>query len=214
MKTSELIALLTAADASPVRPVSPARRLIAASLLGAVVALAALALTLGIQPLAGAARASWFWMKAGYSLAIALCGLLLLRRLARPGVPLGPAGLVLGLAALAAMAMMAAQASARAPPDHRVALWLGETWRMCSWRILLLAVPAFAALILALRRLAPTRLRLAGAAAGLLAGGLSAAVYGLYCQESTAPFVAVWYTLGMAACAFIGALLGPRLLRW
>ena len=29
-----------------------------------------------------------------------------------------------------------------------------------------------------------------------------------------APFIALWYLLGMLIPAFIGALLGPRLLRW
>ena len=28
------------------------------------------------------------------------------------------------------------------------------------------------------------------------------------------PFVATWYTLGIALTAALGALLGPRLLRW
>ncbi|HEY2177995.1 MAG TPA: DUF1109 domain-containing protein [Caulobacteraceae bacterium] len=214
MKTSELIALLAAADGAPVRPVSPVPALIAAGVVGAVLALAALALTLGFQPLGAAARASWFWMKALYSLATALAGLLLLGRLARPGVAPRAAAMVIGLAALAAMAMMAAHAAMRAPADAQPALWLGQTSRLCSLRILLLAIPAFAAEITVVRRFAPTRLRQAGAAAGLMAGGLSAVVYGLYCQESAAPFVAVWYSLGMAACAFIGGLTGPRLLRW
>jgi hypothetical protein len=47
-----------------------------------------------------------------------------------------------------------------------------------------------------------------------LAGGVGATVYGLYCQETAAAFVATWYTLGVAACAAVGALLGPRILRW
>jgi hypothetical protein len=213
MKTSDLIAALVA-DGDPVRPASPPLRLGAAAVVGAMLAAGVLALWLGYQPMAAAMRASWFWMKAGYSLSLALAGFLLLGRLARPGARLGAAGLIIGALAIAAMAMMAAHASMRAPPDHRLDLWLGDTWRMCSMRIVLLAVPAFAALILGLRRLAPTRLALAGAAAGLVAGGLSALVYGLYCQESAAPFVAAWYSAGMAACALIGALLGPRLLRW
>ena len=153
-------------------------------------------------------------MKAGYSLAIALAGLLLLAPLARPGARPGVAGLVVAAVAVSLMAMMAAHASMRTPPNLTLALWLGDTWRMCSWRILGFAAPVFMALVVVMRQLAPTRLRLTGAAAGLLAGGLSAAAYGLYCQESTAPFVVAWYSLGMAACALIGALLGPRLLRW
>ncbi len=212
MKTSELIAAL--ATAEPVRPTNPARGLLLAGLAGAVLALAVVALTLGVQPLGLAVRASWFWMKAGYSLVLALAGLLLLMPLARPGARPGAAGLIVAALAVGLMAMMAAHASMRAPADQRLALWLGDTWRVCSWRILGLAAPVFLALILGLRRLAPTRLRLTGAAAGLLAGGLSAAVYGLYCQESTAPFVVAWYSLGMVACVAVGAVLGPRLLRW
>jgi hypothetical protein len=69
-------------------------------------------------------------------------------------------------------------------------------------------------LIGAIRGLAPVRLRLAGAAAGLTAGGLAAAIYSLHCPESAAPFVAIWYTLGILLPAAVGAVAGPRLLRW
>jgi len=65
-----------------------------------------------------------------------------------------------------------------------------------------------------LRQLAPTRLAIAGAAAGLLAGGVGASVYGLYCGETAATFVVIWYTLGIAAGAALGAVIGSRLLRW
>jgi hypothetical protein len=214
MKTSELIAALAVIDGQPVRRAAPSRLLLPAAAIGAILALAALALTLGFQPLGRAVHASWFWMKFGYSLAFALAGFLLLRRLARPGVMVGAAGLVVGAASLSAMCVMAAHASMRTGADQQLALWLGGTWKVCSLRIFALAVPAFAALIVGLRRLAPTRLRWTGAASGLLAGGVSATIYGLYCQESTAPFVIVWYSLGIAACTLVGALLGPRLLRW
>ncbi|HZW72970.1 MAG TPA: NrsF family protein, partial [Caldimonas sp.] len=66
----------------------------------------------------------------------------------------------------------------------------------------------------ALRSLAPTRLAAAGAAAGALAGGAGAAVYAWHCNEMTLPFVAVWYVLGMAIPAGLGALLGRRWLQW
>jgi hypothetical protein len=161
-----------------------------------------------------AVRASWFWMKAGYSLAWFVAGFLILRRLARPGVRPGLAGVAVGVVALAVLGAMAANAAMRTPADQQPALWLGQTWKMCSMRVLALSIPIFVALAVGLRRLAPTRLRLTGAAAGLLAGGVSASVYGLYCQESAAPFVAVWYSLGIFASALSGAFLGPRLLRW
>ncbi|MFS2051364.1 NrsF family protein, partial [Variovorax sp. CT11-76] len=49
---------------------------------------------------------------------------------------------------------------------------------------------------------------------GALAGGVGAAVYALHCPELTAPFIAVWYVSGIAVPVLVGALLGPRLLRW
>jgi len=66
----------------------------------------------------------------------------------------------------------------------------------------------------AIRGLAPTRLRLAGAAAGLLSGAVGALVYCLHCPELEAPFLGFWYLLGMLIPTAVGALLGPRLLRW
>ncbi|HEY1448564.1 MAG TPA: DUF1109 domain-containing protein [Caulobacteraceae bacterium] len=214
MKTSELIAALAAADTKPVRRMRPLTLVAPSAGVGLTLALAVLAAWLGFQPLASAVGASWFWMKAGYSLALALAGFLLLVRVARPGAPLGPAWILVAGLALAAIWMMAARASMRAPVQSQPHLWLGDTWKVCPWRILALAGPIFLVIVLGLRRLAPTRLALTGGAAGLLAGGLAAAVYGLYCQESSAPFVAVWYSAGIAVCALMGAWLGPRFLRW
>jgi len=36
----------------------------------------------------------------------------------------------------------------------------------------------------------------------------------MHCQESAAPFLLIWYGLGVVACGFVGAVLGPRVLRW
>ena len=77
-----------------------------------------------------------------------------------------------------------------------------------------LSLPLFASTLWALKGLAPTRLALAGASAGLLSGALGALVYSLHCPESAAPFLAVWYVLGIAIPTLAGALLGPRVLRW
>jgi len=91
---------------------------------------------------------------------------------------------------------------------------LGHSALPCVALIAMLSLPILAALFAALRSLAPTRLRAAGAAAGALAGGIAAAAYALHCIEMTLPFVAVWYVLGMAVPAALGALLAPRWLRW
>ena len=78
----------------------------------------------------------------------------------------------------------------------------------------MLSVPVFVAVVWAMQGLAPTRLRLAGAAAGLVSGSLGALVYALHCPELAAPFLGPWYLLGVLIPAGVGALLGPRLLRW
>lgn len=49
---------------------------------------------------------------------------------------------------------------------------------------------------------------------GLLASGVGAAVYALHCPEMEAPFLGVWYLLGMLISTALGAVIGPKLLRW
>jgi hypothetical protein len=78
----------------------------------------------------------------------------------------------------------------------------------------MLSLPVFVAVLWAMRGLAPTRLPLAGTAAGLLAGTVGALVYCLHCPELDAPFLGTWYLLGMLIPALVGSLAGPRLLRW
>jgi len=212
VKTQDLIALI-AEDTTPVRRRAMAPRLIGTALLGAVVSAVALVVWLGLRPMGEAVHSPSFWMKAAYSVLIAAAGMLTTARLARPG---GRIGAALGLAAVAAawLAGLATLETLRTPAPGMAQLWLGESWYVCPFRILALATPVFAAMLWWLRGMAPTRLALAGAAAGLCAGGVGASVYGLYCEETTAAFVVVWYSLGMAASASLGAVIGARLLRW
>jgi hypothetical protein len=39
-------------------------------------------------------------------------------------------------------------------------------------------------------------------------------VYAFHCPELAAPFLGVWYVLGMLIPAALGALIGPRVLHW
>ena len=50
--------------------------------------------------------------------------------------------------------------------------------------------------------------------AGLLAGAGGALIYSLHCVEMAAPFIGVWYVLGMSIPAAVGAVIGPSVLRW
>jgi hypothetical protein len=91
---------------------------------------------------------------------------------------------------------------------------VGEQWLECLLFIPIIAVVPFAAIIWAVRRMAPTDLARTGAFAGLVAGGVSASAYSFHCTDDSLPFVALWYGGTIALCTFTGASLGPRLLRW
>jgi len=90
----------------------------------------------------------------------------------------------------------------------------GMQWATCLLCIPLFAVVPFAALIWALRKGAPTNLTRAGAIAGLVAGALGATAYAFHCPDDSVPFIAIWYGTLVALCGAVGAVLGPRLLRW
>jgi hypothetical protein len=112
------------------------------------------------------------------------------------------------------MWLLAAIVLALAPPAQRMALVLGQTALACPFLIALVSLPGFVAMFWLMRAWAPTRLRTAGAAAGFSAGALGALAYSLHCPEFAAPFLGVWYVLGMLIPAALGALAGPRWLRW
>ena len=66
----------------------------------------------------------------------------------------------------------------------------------------------------ALRQGAPEHPALAGAAAGLLAGAIGAALYATHCPDDSPLFVAAWYSLAIGFVVALGAVAGARLLRW
>ncbi|MGH8200878.1 MAG: NrsF family protein [Steroidobacteraceae bacterium] len=212
MRTSDLIDLL-AGDVRATPPGVVNRRLLAALVAGGLVTFVIVALGLHCQPLLAAVQQPWFWMKAAYTGLLTVAGVISVRRLSVPGARIGAAPLVAALIVLAMLILGTGQIFS-APPAGRLDLWLGHTWKVCSPLIFLLAAPIYVALIAALRRLAPTRPALTGAAAGFLAGAFAGTLYGLHCPEQAAAFVATWYTLGIAAATAVGGIIGARLLRW
>ncbi|MFZ0500002.1 MAG: DUF1109 domain-containing protein [Steroidobacteraceae bacterium] len=212
MRTSDLIEIL-ARDVRPTSPGAVNRKLLTALVAGGLVTLAIVALGLRCQPLLAAAQQPWFWMKAAYTGLLTVAGVVIVRRLSVPGSKIGVAPVAAALVILVMLALGVGQILSAAQAG-RVALWLGQSWKVCSPLIFLLAIPIYACLIAAIRRLAPTRPTLTGAAAGFAAGALAATLYGLHCPEQTAAFVATWYTLGVAAATALGAIVGRRLLRW
>ncbi len=213
MKTEQLIAML-ASGVGPVGPDALRSRYTAALGWGAFATTLLMAILLGVRAdLAEATLLPMFWVKLAFPAALLAGALLAVMRLSSPGVGLGRAPAIVAAPVLA-MWLLAGVVLLGAAPEERDGLLLGQSAASCPFIIALLSVPLFVAALWALRGLAPTRLVLAGAAAGLLAGAGGALVYALYCPEMAAPFIGIWYLLGTLIPTLLGAMLGPRLLRW
>jgi len=213
MKTDDLIAML-ASGAQSVEANALQRRYATALGWGGFGATLLMAITLGVRPdLAEASLLPMFWVKFALPASLLAGGLIAVARLSRPGTRLGRVTSALA-APVVAIWLLAAVVLLGGAPEARGELIFGETWKSCPFNVTLLSMPAFVALMWAMRGLAPTQLALSGAAAGLLSGAIGATVYSLHCPEMQAPFLAVWYLLGMLIPTALGALLGPRLLRW
>ena len=92
-------------------------------------------------------------------------------------------------------------------------LW-GDSPGACFLCVTALSLPILVAALVALRDSAPTHPRLCGAMAGLLAGGIAAALYTLHCPENSLLFVASWHVPAVLTVTVFGALAAGRWLRW
>ncbi len=212
MQTDDLIAHLSD-GLPPIRNGAVMRLLLGAIALGLIGSIAVMILVLHPRhDLAQAMTSFGMWTKLAYTFALAAFGFWLVERAGRPGADMARPALLLALPVLAIALLSVIQMNA-ADADPRL-LMMGHTSRVCAVLVAMTALPTLAATFWALKRLAPTRLGLAGAGAGLFAGAAGAFVYSFHCPEGAAPFIAVWYSLGVALTAGIGGFLGPRLLRW
>lgn len=201
-------------DHRPVSRTAFALRLWASTGVGLTAAIGLSVAYIGLRPDIVPALATFpFWMKWVYVALLGLGALLGIHAAARPDAGKLP-WLWLIAVPVAGMAALAIVQAWRAPPGAWSMLWMGQSWDSCPLTIAALSVPIFACLTFAFRKFAPVRLRLAGFLAGLASGGLSAFAYALHCPETSAVFVAIWYSAGVAIPAIVGALVGPRLLRW
>lgn len=213
MDTDTLIRSL-AADVRPVPHHSVGRRIGLGIGLGAVVTIALIGWWLGFRPdYAVAMQGYSFWMKWIYTASIGTVALAATIQLARPEPVKLRRLWLLGVPVLLLLAIGLVEI-ARAPREEWLVMWLGQSWKQCPGIVLRLSAPIFIGLLWSYRRLAPTQLRAAGAVAGLASGACAATLYCLHCPEVSALFVLTWYTLGIGLATAIGALIGPRLLRW
>jgi hypothetical protein len=202
------------ADLTPVKPSDVGKQIAVAGLIGGGVSLLALLALLEIQSgLSAVANMVPLAFKACFAASLAAVGYAAIIKLARPD---GRATDMLRKAAaifilLASIALLQS-GHVNNPGDTK--LLLGASWQSCSLCIAALSVPVTAMIGWAVRRQAPVHLRRAGAAVGMTAGAAAAAIYALACPENSLAFVLVWYSAGIALSTAMGALLGPRLLRW
>jgi hypothetical protein len=100
------------------------------------------------------------------------------------------------------------------PKETWLSRLVGAAPLPCFVCVVSLSLPILLATLLVLRSGAPARPRLAGTAAGLLAGGVSLALYTVHCPENSLLYVAAWPVSGVIFVALLGAIVGGRVLRW
>ncbi|MFC7396911.1 NrsF family protein [Chelatococcus sp. GCM10030263] len=211
--TDDLITRL-AADLKPLRRTALLERLALVITAALVVSAVLMWIWLGLRPdMAEATNTAIFWIKSAYTLILGLFGVWAIERLGRPGTR-GRVPLLGALICFVVVSVAAALNYMSAPAHAREEMLMGGTASVCPLYVMALSTPFLVAALAFMRRLAPTSPTWAGAAAGLASGALGAWVYSFHCTEQGLPFLASWYSLGIAAVAAIGALLGRRLLRW
>jgi hypothetical protein len=213
MTTNDLIARLTG-ELKPVSPMAVVGRVAAGLGLGSIASALLMYFWLGLRPdMATAMGTTPFWVKFAYTLALAAAGGWAVKRIAHP---LGSIRVSLALMAVAiiVISFLAFAELAATPPEQYMAMMKGRSVSVCTFNIVMLSLPLLIAAFWVLRGLAPTRLTVAGAAAGLAAGAIASFVYSFHCTESAMPFIAMWYTLGVLVTGLIGAIVGRYVLRW
>jgi hypothetical protein len=213
MKTDRLIDILST-NLEPAGRGGLWRALAFAIALGWVAAFCLMLATIGLRPdLAGGAKLSFLAIKLFFVLSVIGAGAAFLIRSMVPGQDEQKpfVFIFVPFAAVSAAAFAVLVIGRSSVVSHMI---LGTQWASCVLCIPLFSIVPFAALIWALRKGAPTKLRRTGAVAGVVAASLGAAAYAFHCPDDSLPFIAIWYGAPIALWAFIGAKLGPRLLRW
>lgn len=213
MNTDEFINLLST-GIPPAKEAPAARRFAVAIIVASIGSLILMLRVFGLRPdLSTASHSLLFWAKLAFPIIVGVGSLLAAARLSRPGAKVG-AGWTVTTTPIALVWLSGLWIVATTASGSRLPAMLGHSWRSCPFNILLLSAPGIAAILWAVRGLAPTRLRLAGAISGLSASSIATVAYCLHCPEMNPAFWSIWYVLGMALPAVLGTLIGPKMLRW
>jgi hypothetical protein len=170
--------------------------------------------TLGLRPdAAEAAHTVRFLFKFVLTISLAVMALAVVFRIGKPGVPVSTwAWAIVAVPVLLCGAVVIELIVT--PRDMWSTRLVGTNSIHCLTIIPLLAMPVLAALLIALRKGAPAKPGLAGAAAGLASAAIAATYYASNCTDDSPLFVATWYPLATAIVVIAGSLASTRYLRW
>jgi hypothetical protein len=212
MDTNELIKVL-AVDARP-RTASLAAIWWGAAAIAVAIAAGVFFATIGPRPdIAAASGTLRFLFKFVVTAALAASAFGVARSLSRPGEDWRRALPLLAIApVLMAIAVIAELIAVQ--PEAWQARAIGTNSMVCLFYIPVIGIGPLGVFLLALRHGAPTRPAMAGAVAGLVAGGMAAVFYAAHCTDDSPLFVATWYTIAITGLALAGAACASRLARW
>jgi hypothetical protein len=139
-----------------------------------------------------------FWVKLTFPLLLATLAGWTVWRGVHPGRPLQvPLAALVAVVVLFWAVILARPLLGADAVDWQADLW-GRTWQECAFYIAVMSLPMW----------------LPGALLGWCCGTAAAALYALHCRENGLAFLGVWYLLGAAVPALLGALLGRSWLHW
>ena len=211
MRTEDLIRALANDSASQPEPV--ARRFVTRALVGVLAASCVFTLILTPRPdLSVVIVTPRVAFKFLITLALVVAAGALAFRVMRPEARSSLWSVLIPVLALLTVGVAAELMSS--PPAAWRPLLTGSNALACLALVPLLSLLPLGAILAALRYGAPSHPRFAGAIAGLLAGGIGAALYALHCPDDSPLFVAAWYGLSITVITALGAMLGARWLRW
>lgn len=214
MKTNDFINALTQDHAACPKPEPLSWTFLTAMAAGFGVAAVAFALALGVRPDVASAILTWRYdFKFVVMLTLAATSARLVWQLARPAQDPRSAELALAAAPLLLAGAVLYELWA-VPASGWLPRAIGSNSVACLISITLLSIGPLVAAFYALRRGAPLRPGLAGAAAGLLASALAASLYAIHCPDDSPLFGAIWYTAAITLVVCVASVAGRRFLRW
>lgn len=211
MKTDDLISLL--AQDAPVR-FSLGQRLALALAVGVGVSAVLLLSTIGLRAnLLAAFETVRVPFKISLTFLLALTANCLVFRIGKPGLNARPLAMCL-LIPLVLLIIAISTELAVVPEPLWSASLIGTHAAFCVFFIPVLSLVPLAGFLKALQSGAPENPGLAGAAAGLAASGIAAALYAWHCPDDSPLFLATWYGLAVCLVTVVGYLVGRKTLRW